>query len=200
MDESDLTIKVTIDLKQLIQKEVRALLEQFEEEEEITESLYHVTYSGRLPGISQNGLVPGSARSIGAASYDAHAAKGIFLTEKDGVSFWANRSEDFANNNSDNPYEDGLVPVVLRVSPSGFNDEALIEDELGEHDARSGAYIWPAQIDPEHIEVWDGSSWIDIEDWESIDFSIAFDEEEIEDGNGGPETYLMFKYDSPLVP
>lgn len=184
-------------LKQLIAEEVRRLLEQVDE---VDEPLYHVTYAGRLDSISQNGLQPGSQRSIGASSYDAHAAKGVFLTEEGGVYFWANRAEDFANSNSDEPYEDGLTPVVLRVSPSGFTEDGLMDDELGSDDSRSGAYIWPGDIGPEHLEVFDGSNWIDVSDWETIDFLQAFDEEEIEDEDGGPETYLLFKHTNPLVP
>jgi len=187
-------------VEQLISQELNVLLnEQVEEQDE---PLYHVTYSGRLDSISQKGLRASSGRSIGSRSYDKHAAKGIFLTEKDGVQYWYSKSEAFANHNSDNPLEDGLVPVVLKVSPTGFNDDDLVEDELGTEDSRSEAYIWSDQIAPKQLQVWDGSSWIPVDAWESIDLLQAFDEEEIEDENGEPESYLMFKYsnENPLVP
>ena len=187
-------------VEQVVSQELAGLLKEHDEEQ--VEPLYHVTYSGRLDSISQKGLRPGSSRSIGSTSYDTHAAKGIFLTEEDGISFWMSRAEDFANSNSDNPHEDGLVPVVLKVSPSGFNDDELVEDDLGTSDSRSEAYIWPGQIGAAYLQVWDGSSWVPVSEWDSIDFLQAFDKEELEGEDGEEERYYLFKYTSenPLVP
>jgi hypothetical protein len=165
----------------------------FEEVE--AEWLYHVTYFNRLEGISDNGLQPGSARSIGAPSYDVHAAKGIFLTEQEGVRFWYNKAESFAEHNSDNPYEEGLAPIVLRVDYEGLKTD-LQTDELGSEDSRADAYIHAGGIDPEYIEAWDGSSWIPIEDYWDIDTEQAFEIEEDSEDTG--EVFYFFKDNNPL--
>jgi len=167
---------------------------------EINDPLYHVTYFNRLGGISEAGLRPGMARSIGAGGYDAHSKKGVFLTEDDGVSFWFNRAEQFAEHNSDNPLEDGLVPVVLKIDPAAFLEDDLFDDELGSKDAVAGAYIIPDGIDADYIDVWDGTNWIPVDEWDSIDIEQSFDKEEIEDEDGDDDAYFMFKYDNPLLP
>lgn len=187
-------------LEQLIEDSVERVLRNILKEDvavdENSEPLYHVTYLNRLDGISGAGLRSGMGRSIGAPAYDAHAAKGVFLAEEDGVHFWFNRAEDFATHNSDNPLEDGLVPVVLRVNPQGFSEDELADDELGSKDAMSDAYIHPG-IDPEHIDVWDGNSWIPVDDWDSIDPEQAFEMEEDEETG---ENYAFFRDDNPLMP
>lgn len=187
-------------IEHLISHELANILFEQSSEEQNDGPLYHVTYYNRLEGISEAGLRPGMGRSIGAPAYDAHARKGIFLTEDDGVRFWYSKAEEFANHQSDNPLEDGLVPIVLRIDPAGFTEEELSDDALGTRDAMSGAYIHPIGIDPEYINVWDGSGWISVDDWQDIDIEQAFDREEIEDEDGGPEEYYLFKYHNPLKP
>jgi 5-methylcytosine-specific restriction endonuclease McrA len=168
---------------------------------ETSEPLYHVTYFNRLENISHKGLVPGSGRSIGGAAYDVHAAQGIFLTEGDGISFWYGKAEDFAEHNSDNILEDGLVPVVLKIDYEGLKSD-LQSDEPGTDDSRSEAYIHTGPIEPEYLEVWDGSSWIPVEDYWDIDIEQALDKEEMEDEDGNEEEYYLFKYsnENPLMP
>lgn len=164
--------------------------------------LYHVTYFNRLENISKRGLVPNSARSIGGGAYDTHAAKGIFLSEKDGVDFWYNRAEAFAEHNSDNVYEDGFVPVVLRIDYDGLVAD-LQSDEIGSKDSYREAYIHNGPIDPGYIEVWTGNDWIPVEDyWGEVDIELALDKEEVEGEDGMPEEYYLFKYSTqnPLIP
>lgn len=201
MDKGKITMRL---FNQLIEMLVTQTLSNIIKEQidgaEVDDPLYHVTYYNRLEGISQNGLQPGSARSIGGSSYDTHAARGIFLAEDDGVSFWYSKAEDFANHNSDNPLEDGLVPIVLKIDPAAFLEEDLIEDEPGSADSATGAYIVPNVIEPDYIEAWDGSSWIPVDEWDSIDIEQAFDREELEDEDGDEEAYYLFKYDNPLQP
>ena len=187
-------------VESLVRTELKNILKEVIDGSEIDDPLYHVTYFNRLDGISGAGLRPGMARSIGAGGYDAHAKKGVFLTEDDGVNFWFNRAEQFADHNSDNPLEAGLVPVVLKIDPAAFLEDDLIDDELGSKDAMSGAYIISDGIDADFIDVWDGSSWIPVDNYENIDIEQSFDKEEIEDEDGGDDAYFMFKYDNPLNP
>lgn len=190
-------------MENVIVSELNNILFEQSNEKQYDGPLYHVTYFNRLEGIASAGLRPRMARSIGAASYDAHASKGVFLTEADGVSFWYSRAEAFAEHNSDNPMEDGLVPVVLQIDPAGFTMEELSDDELGSRDAFAGAYIHPTGIEAEHIDVWDGEGWILVEDWQEIDVEQAFDREESEDEyneDGELEVWHTFKQDSPLEP
>ena len=187
-------------VESLVRSELQNILKEDIDGSEINDPLYHVTYFNRLDGISGAGLRPGMARSIGAGGYDAHAKKGVFLTEDDGVNFWFNRAEQFADHNSDNPLEDGLVPVVLRIDPAAFLEDDLLDDELGSKDSLSGAYIHPVGIEPDYIDVWDGSNWIPVDNYDSIDIEQSFDRESIEDEDGGDDEYFMFKYDNPLKP
>lgn len=174
---------------QLIGAMVKEELQHFLFEQSEPDWLYHVTYFNRLENISKNGLVPGAVRSIGSRAYDAHAAKGVFLTNMDGVDYWYNKAEAFAEHNSDNVYEDGLVPVVLRIDYDGLVSE-LETDEPGSEDSRQDAYIHRGTIGPEYLEVWTGQGWIPVEDyWGEVDIELALDKEEIESEDGEPEEY-----------
>lgn len=145
------------------------------------EWLYHVTTYGRLESIAEDGLRKGLARAIGAPSYDSHAARGIFLTEVDGVFFWMSKAEDHAESGSDKPYEDGLLPVVLRTAVDWLEFEDLIDDNIGTNDALANAWIYPGNIEPGSIELWNGEEWVTIDEWETVDPEEGFGEEESEE-------------------
>lgn len=144
------------------------------------EYLYHVTTYRRLESIAEEGLRRGHARAIGA-SYDAHANRGIFLTEPDGIFFWFHRAENHAEHGSDDVLEDGVVPVVLRVDIEDLPDEELQSDELGTKDAHHDAWISEGPIDPEDIEVFDGEDWIPITDWEDLDPELGVEQVDQDD-------------------
>lgn len=162
------------------------------------EYLYHVTYSGRLPSIASRGLRPGQARAIGAPSYDSHAAKGVFLTTPNGVFYWHSRSEAFAEHQSDDFVADELIPVVLRVEV--YDSDNAEVDELGSRDALAEAYIVKHAIAPGRLEVFDGSDWIDVADYDSIDFEQAVDTQVEKGEYDDPVAYHYFKTRSPLLP
>ncbi|MCK5345854.1 MAG: hypothetical protein KAR20_20735 [Candidatus Heimdallarchaeota archaeon] len=177
-------------LEQIIEDEIESMLSGDDSSDD--EPLYHVTYANRLESISNAGLSPGNKRSIGSSAYDSNSSKGTFLSEEDGVSFWFNKSEEFAEHNSDNPLEDGMVPVVLRVDFGGIEDEeGLGEDEPGSVDSRSAAYIIQKSIQPEYIDVWSGTEWIPVDEYMSIDLESAFDID-------GDDVY--FNGNNPLKP
>lgn len=138
--------------------------------------LYHVTYFANLDGIAEQGLVAGAGHSIGGDGLAAHKAGRLFLTETEGIGFWMGRAEEWAEHNSDNPVEDWLVPVVLRVKAPA--DDDLEDDEIGTRDAGGrSAYHTEAAIDPDHVQVFDGEHWIPIYDFEDIDITAAADED-----------------------
>lgn len=167
----------------------------------VEDYLYHVTYYNRLASISTRGLRPNQARSIGGEAYDFHRKKRVFLTTGEGVFFWHSRAEAFAEHNSDNILEDGMVPVVLRVLRSTIEEDNDLElDEIGTTDA-SGSESWMLVnniILPEDLEVWKSSRWIPIDEWDSIDPEDALDIERDEDDPD--EALYFFKQRSPLFP
>lgn len=171
-----------------------------ESDEAGSEPLYHVTFAANLGDIADDGLSTSSGRSNFGSGYASHSNKGLFLTEKSGVNFWYERLENMAVHSSDNILEDELVPVVLKIDPEGFIEDDLEDDEPGSKDSRHDAFVSREDIPPEYIEIWNGSSWISIDNWDSIDIELALDKEEIEDSDGSDLEYHLFKYDNPLNP
>jgi len=143
-------------------------------------SLFHVTYVGRLPGVVEDGLAPGRSPSIGGTSYDWNRRESIFLSESDGVSYWYDLASRWAFDSSDEPSDDGLVPVVLRISGGplttelGF-DEFCEDDEVGWGDSNRPTYKCKTTIDPKYLQVWTGSSWVPVRDYDQVDLSTSFD-------------------------
>jgi hypothetical protein len=166
--------------------------------------LYHVTLWNRLEAIAEDGLQRGRSRAIGASAYDAHAARGIFLTDADGVYFWVHRAEDFAEHGADDLLESGSVPVVLRVLVDDLPDEELEQDTAGTRDAHHDAWISVGPIEPDVIQVFDGSEWIDVSEWESVDIEpalkdMATDEERDEEDD--PDLHIwVFDNPNPMIP
>ena len=158
--------------------------------------LYHITYFKHLSNIEQDGLIPGRGSSLGqGAGYQTHSTKRIFLTEKNGISFWYSKAEEWAEYNSDNPLEDELIPVVLRVTLN--DDDTLIHtDQIGTRDASADAfYIEDDDIPHQDLEIWDGSNWKrHIEVDPKIAMEYESDDDDPDDG------WWVFKTDNPLIP
>ena len=161
--------------------------------------VYHVTYANRLKSIEENGLSPKAGGVMGRGGYAGHSSGRLFLTDADGVDFWYERAEQAANDLSDNPFEDGFTPVVLRMPMP----KTKFVDEPGSSDSGHDAWYVTKRIPvgwksrrSGHVEIWDGSSWIKIWDWNKIDFLLAYDAEQYEG-----EELLSFKYqnDNPLA-
>jgi len=155
---------------------------------------YHVTYLRNLSSIAEDGLSPGGGGAMGRGGYSGHSQGRLFMTEESGLFFWFGRMEEHAQDMSDDPLEDGYVPVVLRFP----EPEGTEEDEPGTQDARAVSRFSGDGVDADDIELWDGSAWIPVHDWESLDPSVSFDSEEDEDG----EELHYFKdvRDNPLFP
>ena len=158
--------------------------------------LYHVTYYNRLASIAETGLVSTAARAIGqGAGYSTHSAQGIFLSAADGVLFWYGRAQAWAEHNSDNWYEDGLLPVVLRLSK--WKKSALREDPIGTRDAYADAYIYTAPIPPQRLEIWNGEAWELLQHWDTLAPENAFTPE-IDEESG--DTIYWWNQDEPFLP
>lgn len=159
---------------------------------------YHVTFFKNLSSIDQNGLGPqGGTPSLGIGGVAGHSKGNLFLTEEGGIDFWFQRMSEHAEHQSDNAFEDELVPVVLRFPwPSN-----IIEDEAGSQDANADAFMTQSNIDPDDIQIYNGSSWVDISEWHTLDMESAFEIEEYEDEfTGELENLYYLINDSPFLP
>lgn len=170
--------------------------------------LYHVTWSRSLPAIGKRGLDPSYGGSaIGTGGYSGHSRGRVFLTDHKGVQFWHGRAVDHGEYHSEDPFEDGLVPIVLQVDPVP-DDLALEIDPAGSRDApgTSKAYYTTEPIPVDNIWAWDGEEWIGIEDAaHEIDpeLGVRYEDDEWEDDETGelePVTlvHLLHSHYTPL--
>lgn len=159
------------------------------------EPYFHVTYSGRLEAIDREGLRPGSGRGIGARSLDFYRVQGVFVSDAEGVPFWFQRAQEFAEHAADDPLEEGLVPVVLRVWVDPVKD-TLVEDPLGAADSRAGAWIITPSVADDCIELWVGEEWVDLVDGvDQLEPARGLEWDEVDAGG-----YWYQRVDSPLEP
>jgi hypothetical protein len=157
--------------------------------------LFHVTYYKDLPSVESVGLLPTAGGALGQGGYAGHSHGRLFMAEEGGVPFWYERMEQHAEANSDNPYEDGYTPIVMRfIAP-----EHLQEDIPGTDDSRAGSYFIEAEVPPDGMEVWNGNAWIPLYKWDTIDPVIAYDIDYYDDDDEGEsvEAYI-FKSSNPL--
>ena len=156
------------------------------------EHAYHVTYYKDLGSIDEQGLNPGGGGTMGRGGYSGHSRGRLFMTEESGLFFWFGRMEEHASDLSDDPLEDGYVPVVLR-----FPEPDAEVDEPGTQDATADSFYSEEGIESDAIEIWNGSSWASLSGWRGIDPSGSFDEDEFED-----EVMHVFKDidENPLFP
>lgn len=156
--------------------------------------LYHVTWYRSLEGLAEDGLQPRSG-GLGIGAYEGHSSGRVFLTGPGSVRHWFSRVEDHAQGRSDNVLEDGYIPVVLRVpEPEDISDDDVAQSETI---AASESYYVEDGFEPDRIEVWNGSAWIPVQDWDSIDPSDGVDIETDEDGG---EDLHYLKDPSPFLP
>jgi hypothetical protein len=142
---------------------------------------YHITYVGSLPAVAARGLQPGTGINFGKG-YSGHSAGKLFLADWDGVGFWVDRLGQMAENRSDTPVQDGLIPVVLRF-PEDPNIE-VDEDIPGTKDSSAGAWTTSQPIPSNKLEVYDGATWLpisSIDHQELIDEAYEAAEKEFED-------------------
>lgn len=141
------------------------------------EYFYHATFYKNLPSIAGYGLMSNFGRNIGGPSYDSHRNNRVFASKTiSGIKRWVEKLQNIADLEYDDFFEAGAIPVILRFSygEQYSPDEVAIQERIDED-----AIYFDSDGDQtsvgvgEDIEVWDGSSWIDISNYESIDLSDA---------------------------
>lgn len=157
-----------------------------------TVTLYHTTYARNLPSIAKHGLRPAAKAALMRAA--PGNIRGVYLSSAEGVPFWFGKLVDWARHDSDNPVEDGMVPVVLRVTTTC----GTVEDAIGSRDAMSDAVVCSRPIVPGAIRVWDGASWVPLS--QEVDQHKGARWVEDEDFDEGGYAELLGPYESPLVP
>lgn len=162
--------------------------------------LYHVTYLFNLPGIAREGLAPGAGQNFGPGMQSI--ARGwLFLTDADGVSFWASRLEQHAEANTEHP-EEGWAPVVISIRvPKALAREL---DEAGTRDASAQAWRTKDTIPVKALTYWDGEEWSSLKGFDESAVDLMLDawreagEEQFEDeGEDGSWWELDFDFFLP---
>lgn len=160
--------------------------------------IYHVTYIKNLDNIASSGLTPNAESGIGGPALAGHKAGKVFLTDAGGVSFWLNRAEQFAYHNSDNPGEDGLVPVVLRMREQA--DWKLKLDDVGTDDSGSEAFSYAGSLNPDDLEAWDGTAWVSIYSASLDPMNYVDEEGYLQDTLNSPKLATSYGSESDGVP
>jgi len=208
-------LKSIVDRYEALSDAKRLLVEYLvkEEEEEQAEPvktypanqqfLYHITFYRNMSSISSGGLMPGSGELLGHGGNAGRSSGSIFLTDKSSISHWYNKIEQMAEYSSDNILQDEVVPVVLRTPK--LNDDK--QDDTAEQVGMYDEYVRPHTISPDQLEIWNGTQWVPVSDYEQIDLESALDaqpadEDEDGDGDGDDNIYYYFKDSSsnPLLP
>ena len=152
-------------------------------DDELPETLYHVTLQHNLEGIASRGLVAGCGDSNFGAGYSGHCAHRIFLSDGFAAREWHEKFSLLAENGYDDPVQSEAMPVVIRVDADTLPADVYV-DEAGQEDVAGGSYFVTEPIPPEAIEVYDGSRWIPIADAETsalTDTALAASDVEYED-------------------
>lgn len=155
--------------------------------------LFHCTYAKNLDAIAKHGLRPGLSPNLMRASPGNH--RGVYLCDEDGVRFWFRKLVDHAEDRSETPAEDGLVPVVLRVETTC----KVVDDERGTRDSGAVAVVCPRPIVPGALKVWNGSAWARSGDAEGLAEKGSRWEVD-EDFEAGGYLQLLEPSRSPLMP
>lgn len=127
--------------------------------------VYHITYYRNLDSINDNGL---DYQDYGGANFEKNhliqnSRNGnFFTTDIKQIHNWLHVLEYQANDKSDNIYEDGLIPIILKfnINRNSFN--------IDQHSEYPKSYFTRKIINPQSIFCWNGSGWIPIYSWERI--------------------------------
>lgn len=120
--------------------------------------LYHTTFLFYLSSIQEHGLVPGGQRNW--QTYDT--AGKLYFSDARGVFTWNYKLRDVAHAESDNPVEEGWIPITIRVSRK-FMLSRVQEDPEGSKDSGSMAYYTGKGVPPGRLELWTGNTWSPVE-------------------------------------
>lgn len=136
--------------------------------------LYHVTLYRRLSRISEEGLRPGNDHFIRPGMFERDGW--IFLSELDGVGYWAEKAEEWAAYAHEDILEDEAVPVVLRVR--AIDALPCEPDGPGTEHAKYDAFRCRG-VAPGDLQVWVGNEeagrWAPVAEYGDIDLASAFE-------------------------
>jgi hypothetical protein len=134
--------------------------------------VYHVTYYRNLDSISEHGLLPNQQSSIGGIAYDEHRENKIFVCGAGDISYWYELAEEWAGDKSDDPMNDGFLPVILRVSCGDiYVDDAAVDDGCDE------SFYTIEPVGASDLELWVGGRWVPVDQYDGIDIARAFDDD-----------------------
>jgi len=116
---------------------------------------YQVTYLRNMEGIAASKLMPRAGTSAWLKPHlQYHSAKGVFFCSNPKcVQYWLDAMAEQAYTHSDQPLEEGYIPIILRFK---LNRNSWKPDDLGE---TPGSFYTQKNIDSQGIEVWDGRAW-----------------------------------------
>jgi len=153
--------------------------------------VYHVTYYKNLDLISDEGLdftEYGGANFLKPFLQRNSQLGNFFTTNINQIGNWVETLEYQANDISDNIYEDGLIPIVLKFK---INRNTHQPDQHSEY---PDSYYTQTIIQPQGIQCWTGVNWIPISSWIRINTGNFID---YVDGYPGEE-YYQLRADYPL--
>lgn len=152
--------------------------------EGVTTWAYHVTYYHNLESISENGL---NYKEFGGRNFEKpflirHSQTGNFFTlSLYGAREWISTLEEMANDRSDNPIEEGYIPVILKFK---LNRNKQIPDRYGGENDRKTT----SEINQNGLWVWSGRAWLPISEWDRVDVSAFMNGEQVRDAYAPPPT------------
>lgn len=159
--------------------------------------VYHVTYYCYLKSISNAGI--DFENNSGSNYFKPHLISNsqqgtFFVTNIEGVKHWIGVMEDQATHRSDDIYEDGFIPVILkfRLNQNKYQPDPEKETEFDRKTTR--------KIPPEGIMVWSGKQWLPIYEWENVNTSYFVDFEDNPDDSEKPFCYIRSPYQKPFKP
>jgi hypothetical protein len=141
--------------------------------------VYHVTYYNNLDSISDIGL---DYQEFGGSNFfkphlSSHSRSGnFFCTDIDCVKYWISTLEHAANDRSDDFYNEGYIPIVIRFR---LNRNKYFQDQHGELQGNK-EFFTSREIPPEGIQVWSGKTWLPIENWSQINVDDFIDKSDPE--------------------
>jgi len=157
--------------------------------------LYHVTFSRSLEGIAEDGLRPGTGHNF--AGYQGYAKGWLHLCDADALSGWFHKLL-YSGQDTDDPVSDGVVLVVLRLTEDAESDLDIDVDELGNEAVPNGtSYRTTDTVPPDGLEVWDGTEWLPIWQWESVNVEEGV---RMETDDGEEYAVTLDSEESPLFP
>lgn len=152
--------------------------------------VYHITYYRNLDLISDSGLdyeEHGGANFFKPHLQNNSRLGNFFTNDINQIHNWIDTLDYQANHQSDNIFEDGLIPIILKFN---INRNTHNKDQHSEY---PNSYYTKKLIQPQGIQCWNGKNWIPILQWHQINLNDFVD---FIDDFG--EQYYELRQDYPL--